>query len=307
MSEGGAKPGIALRFELDHVGTAVRNLERGREQFARLGFRLTPRSVHWGARVPGGPGEPWGSGNHCAMLRQGYLEIIGLIDESLYSPVKDMVARYEGAHIVAIGCREDADVVFSEQSRKGLPLDAPRLLERDAAYGPNNESTRRARFRNAILPRERYPEARFQYIEHLTRDVLWQPHLLDHPNGAQALSQLWFASDDPMATATRLSPIFGSAPERHGDEIRIPFSLGGAVVYVVGRSYWSRISPGAPTPPLPAPVAIGIDVSSLDVCARLLEQAGVRTQTLPDGSLAVWPQDACGVAIIFSKSKERNT
>ena len=171
------------------------------------------------------------------MLRQGYLEIIGLTDPRAYSSVKDMVARYEGVHIVAIGCREDADTVFGAQSRKGLPLDAPRLLERDAAFGPHDEGVRRARFRNAILPRERYPEARFQYIEHLTREVLWQPHLLEHPNGAQALSQLWFASDEPGITTERLVPIFGSRAEADGDGgMRISLGRGGAVEWIVGRS-----------------------------------------------------------------------
>ena len=257
--------------------------------------------------MPGGPVEPWGSGNHCAMLRQGYLEIIGLTDESLFSSVKDMVALYEGAHIVAIGCREDDELVYAEQSRKGLPVDPPRLLERDAAFGPHNETTRRARFRNAIIPRDRYPEARFQYIEHLTRDVLWQPHLLDHPNGAQALAQLWFASDDPSATAARLAPVFGSAPERGADDIRIPLTMGGAVVHVVARSRWNELLPDTQTPPLPAPVAIGFDVADMEACARLLDKAGVQTHALTKDAIAVRPQDACGVAVIFSKAKERNS
>jgi len=54
--------------ELDHVGVAIKDLERGRAIYQRLGFRLTARSIHSGSREPGGPVEPWGSGNHCAMF-----------------------------------------------------------------------------------------------------------------------------------------------------------------------------------------------------------------------------------------------
>jgi hypothetical protein len=295
-----------LLFELDHVGVAVRDLDAGRERFSRMGFQLTRRSIHSGSRVPGGLVEPWGSGNHTAMLRQGYLEIIGLTDPGLYSSVKDMVARYEGAHIVAIGCREDADAVFQVQAAKGLPLDAPRLLERDAAFGPGGQSVRRARFRNAILPRERYPEARFQYIEHLTRDVLWQPHLLDHPNGARALSQLWFGSDQPALTAERLAPIFGSPaePDPEGG-MRISLSRGGAFVWIVDRCLWGRLMAGAAMPPLPAPVAVGFEVASLPRCEALLAQAALPMLRLSDNAIAVPPEEACGAAIIFSQTKER--
>ena len=72
-----------LPLELDHVGVAVNDLDVGREVYERLGFTLTPRSIHSGSKTPGGPVEPWGSGNHCAMFRDGYLELIGLTDPDL--------------------------------------------------------------------------------------------------------------------------------------------------------------------------------------------------------------------------------
>ena len=123
-----------MKRELDHCGVAVKSLDRGRDAYARLGFQLTARSFHSGSRTKGGPVEPWGSGNHCAMFRDGYLEIIGLTDASMYSTVKDMVATYEGLHIVAIGSGE-ADAAYAEFQEAGAPVEAPRALERDAADG----------------------------------------------------------------------------------------------------------------------------------------------------------------------------
>jgi tryptophan 2,3-dioxygenase len=45
-----------------------------------------------------------------------------------------------------------------------------RQLERDAAYGPQNNELKRAAFRNMYFDPAKYPEARLLYIEHLTRD-----------------------------------------------------------------------------------------------------------------------------------------
>jgi len=259
--------------------------------------------MHSGSREPGAPVEPWGSGNHCAMFRQGYLEVIGLTDETLFSYVKDMVSRYEGPHTVAIGCREDADLVYRTMHARGIPVDPPRALERDAAFGPNDESTRRARFRNAIIPRALYPEARFQYIEHVTREVLWQPHLLQQPNGVEALAGLWFASPDPAVTAARLAPLVAADPIQEADGgFRIPLAKGS--IRVLGQRAWLAMVRGVTTPPLPAPVALAFRVRSVESTRELLASAGVQFSFLGGSVLAVGPQDACGAALLFSDRQE---
>src|SRR3954471_3554535 len=124
---------IALR--LDHLGHAVRDLERARAAYARLGFVLSPRSMHAGSVTPGGPVVPWGSGNHCAMFEHGYFELLGLVDETLPSNVKQMVQRHEGLHIVALACNS-ADQTFSALQVAGIAARAPITLERDAVFGP---------------------------------------------------------------------------------------------------------------------------------------------------------------------------
>lgn len=290
-----------MLFEVDHVGVAVPDLEEGRSRFSRLGFLLTARSVHSGSRHPGGPVEPWGSGNHCAMFRQGYLEVIGLIDKELYSSVKDMLALYHGAHIVAIGCRAPADDVYRAMREREIPVTAPRALERDAAFGVGDRQTRRVRFKNAIIPREQFPEARFQYIEHLTRDVMWQPHLLEHPNGVIALAEIWFASDEPAVTSARLGPLFARSAEKDTDgSFRVGLDNAGEVRIVSGAAWRSQM-PGVSMPPLPAPVAIGFRVRSAQATRRFLSAAGARVTDISAGRFAVRADEACGVTLIFSE------
>jgi catechol 2,3-dioxygenase-like lactoylglutathione lyase family enzyme len=267
-----------LKLELDHVGVAVKSLDRGREAYARLGFRLTARSFHSGSRTPGAPVEPWGSGNHCAMFREGYLEVIGLTDEQKYSSVKDMVARYEGLHIVAIGWGQ-AETARVQLLARGVPVDAVRSLERDAAFGPDDGETRRARFRNCFVDREKFTEARFLYIEHLTRDMLWQPHLLEHPNGAVAIEEVYFAAEDQKATAHKLAALLPS-PAR-------------GRFYVVSIAEWKF----RPLPPLPSPVGFGIRVDSLAKTRACLATGGVKFEE--NNGLWTTPADGCGSAIRF--------
>jgi catechol 2,3-dioxygenase-like lactoylglutathione lyase family enzyme len=286
---------------LDHVGVAIRDLNAGFDVFSRLGFRLTPRSLHSGSSTPGAPVEPWGSGNHCAMFREGYLEIIGLTDPALYSSVRNMVDRYEGLHIVAIGC-DDVEALRRAMQSAGVPVeDAVRGLERDAAFGPEGRETRRARFRNLYIDRQRFNEARFLYIQHLTRDVLWQPHLLDHPNGAVGIDAAFFVTDDPSATAAKFAPAFSDRVERLGDASRLILDRG--ELWLVAPAQWRARTPGGFVPPAPSPAGFGIRVASLDDTRAFLQAQGVTVHAggIGDGSEGLWvaPEDAAGAALLF--------
>ena len=283
--------------KLDHIGVAIKDLERGRQMYERLGFTLTPRSIHRGSPTPGAPVEPFGSGNHCAMFREGYLEVVGLTDPAIFSNIKSLVARYEGAHIVAFGVAS-ADATYAELSGRGIPIQPARQLERDAAYGPTGSELRRAAFRNMYFDKAAYPEARLLYIEHLTRDVLWQPHLLDHANGVVALRDVFLCVPDARAAADKYSALFGAAAQSVTDgEWRIALAHG--YVWIATPAAWARRAPGAPTPPLPSPAGIGFRVKSIAATQALLLKNGVETREGLDGGIWVGPGHACGVAIYF--------
>ncbi|OGA55013.1 MAG: hypothetical protein A3G24_25835 [Betaproteobacteria bacterium RIFCSPLOWO2_12_FULL_62_13] len=294
---GGREATVTAHLALDHAGVAVKDLDRGRQMYERLGFQLTARSMHRGSRTPGGPVEPWGSGNHCAMFREGYLEVIGLTDPAMYSNVKALVARYEGAHMIAMGC-DSADAAHAELKRRGVPVEAPRQLERDAAYGPAGNETRRAAFRNMYFERDAYPEARLLYCEHLTRDVIWQPHLLDHPNGVIALRDVFVCAPDARTTAGKFASLFETAAEPAGEgEWRLALARG--AVWVMTPAAWAHRAPGAPTPPLPSPAGIGFRVASVAETRSLLANRGVEVHNGPDRGIWVGPADGCGAALYF--------
>lgn len=286
-----------VRLELDHVGVVNADLEQARRQYARLGFQLTARSDHAGARVPGGPVEPWGSGNHCAMLHEGYLEVLGITDPARYSSALAMVERYEGLHIVALGC-DDAEVTSAAIRARGGPVAAPHALERDAAFGPDGRQTRRARFRNIYVDRERVAEARFIIIEHRTRDVLWQPHLLEHPNGAVALRDAFLCVPDPDATAAKFGPLFGTGWQATSPGcLRLALERG--ALWLMTTTAWQELAPGATMPPPGSPVGLGVAVRDLAATRRLLRANGIEVHEGRDDAVWVGPGQAAGAVVRF--------
>lgn len=290
----------ALQLELDHVGVAVPDLEAGRRAFARLGFQLTPRSLHQGSLTPGGPIQPWGSGNHCAMFEWGYLEVIGLTDPGLPSSVKDLVARHTGLHILALGCT-DAKRAYDTLAAAGAPVEPVRALERDAAFGPDEGETRRARFRNLYVDRKAHPEARILFIEHDTPEVLWQPHLLAQPNGVIGLDSVTFAAEDPAPVTRRLASLLQRepAPLEGGAEI----ALGRGTIRVLDAKAWGRLSGEAASVPLPAMVGATFRVASAAQAQAAFDKAGVAYRTLPaaagKSTLVVPAREACGATLTF--------
>src|SRR4051812_2468029 len=93
---------------------------RPRHSSSDLGFQLTPRGYH--ALPPPAPGEARprvGTGNNCAMLKRGYLELIGVTDPAYQGRLRVDIGRYEGLHIIAFGTR-DATATAVDLRKAGL-------------------------------------------------------------------------------------------------------------------------------------------------------------------------------------------
>jgi catechol 2,3-dioxygenase-like lactoylglutathione lyase family enzyme len=289
-------------LRLDHTGLVIRDLEAARISYEKLGFRLSTRSMHAGSVTPGGPVVQWGSGNHCAMFEHGYFELLGLVDPELHSTAKHMIARYEGLHIVAMDC-DSTDEAHRDLQARAISAAAPMRLERDAAFGPEDDQIRRARFSNVYLDGEKYPEARFIIIEHGTRDVLWQPHLLKHPNGAKGLAALYFCPDDLPATLARFDRLLGSRSQ-HGPAYR--YDLARGAFWVLSPEHM-RASCPVMDGPVQRVSAACIEVESLSALATFLAQRGIdalRAPTLDGSADALWvhPSNASHAALQFIQS-----
>jgi hypothetical protein len=289
----------ALARNLDHLGTAVADLDAGRLAFEKLGFRMTLRSQHRGAVVPGGPVELFGQGNHCAMLEQGYLEVLGIFDRTLPTPAQQYLDRYEGLHIV--GLQPGSIDQLRALASSGGALDGPRELGREVDFGPQGLERRRVEFINVKFSPAAFPEATFLYTQHLTRDLMWQPHLLDHPNTAQALQCAYVCTSDADGLANRLAGVLQVHTEPVGSGL-IAFRFESSSLCIVTPEAWERMFPGATAPRTPRPVGFSVRTSSLQAAVDQLDRNGIPFQRCEEGGVYVRPGFACGNVIHFTES-----
>ncbi|MBM3487005.1 MAG: VOC family protein [Alphaproteobacteria bacterium] len=271
---------------LDHVAIMARDLAATAAAYERLGFALTPLSGHSGAREPGGPVVPFGTANRCAMFRDGYLEIMGIVDPAGYdNKVPEFLARYEGLHIVAFGCA-DADALVRRLAGAGVSVTGTHALERPIGT-PAGTTT--ARFKLVRLPHALVPEGRVIAIEHLTRSALWQERWLDHPNGAVALVGVEIVVADPDEAAGRYARLLGVRPTREGER-RILALPRGAVTFVARRD----ATRGAPT--VPHIASFALRTRDLDQTRRALGDKSVDYLSFAD---AVIVGPVGGATVIF--------
>jgi catechol 2,3-dioxygenase-like lactoylglutathione lyase family enzyme len=281
---------------LDHTGIAVTDLEDARETYTRLGFKLTALSHHEGSPAPGQPVQPWGSANHCAMLRRGYVELLGITNPALFNPVEAMLANYAGPHIVALSS-DDADATYFKLRTRADIVTAPRDLGRMVRYGTEGSDERRVAFKLVGIDRASLPEARFQFTQHLTPEVMWQPGLLDHPNGAVAVTAAHMVSNEPIESARRLAVLLDVACEPYPDgSIRVLLQESALAFH--GKRGWEAFTKRPFEKPEPSVAGIGIQVTDLEICRDVLQTGGI--EVIRDGSTLRVPSSlACGAELIF--------
>lgn len=286
---------------LDHVGVCNRDLAPMAAAYEALGFTLTPIAQQSG-RVPGGAIERLATGNRCAFLRHGYVELLAIIEPGRFdNRLGEYLARYQGLHILALAM-DDAAANQARLARGGLDIPvAPLERPVDDPNGP------RARFER--LPFPDAPEGRVQLIRHLTPELIWQERWMEHANGAEALIELILVSGAPAESAARLSRLAGLPLEPGpvaGYLLRFP---GGAPVAGPAVAPETRVSilppealaevlPGVAIPALPFMAGMVVRTRDRNAAARAL--LGARAVALPEGRLMVPPALAAGAALVFA-------
>lgn len=279
---------------LDHVGIVVRDLDRAARSYAAMGFQLTPLARQSGPVRPGEPPQPWGSANRCVMLRQGYIEILSLLDPALYdNQLKGFLARHEGIHVLALGINDAPRHVERLRAAGFAGIDL-KPLQRPAAT-PAGE--RLARFQRVPLPPDAAPEGRVQLVEHLTPELLWQPHLLDHPNRGVALVETVLAVDDVDEAASRYERLSGPRASHDGACRVFAFPRGRLVIAPASGSVQVPRDGIHLTPPAFVRYTVATDDGN-QALERCLASAGLPHRR-ESGRIVIGPEHAGGAQLTF--------
>ncbi|MBE9604529.1 VOC family protein [Acetobacteraceae bacterium H6797] len=285
---------------LDHIGLCTAEPDKLWSTYERLGFTLTPPNRQSGKRRPDLPVEPFGTGNRCAMLKAGYIELLVLIDPALPdNGLQRFLDRYVGMHILALGMEEE-EANLARLRRAGIEIPGVAWLERPVD-GPGSALAKFAR-----LPLPDAPEGRVQLIRHLTPELMWQTGWMTHANRAERLEEAILVSDAPAEAAARLSRLAGLplTPDPLGGfrlTLPGPWATGpdgdGGCVRIIGPEALPALLPGVEAPALPFLAGFVLRTGDGNAAVRKILEGLPVVEVA--GGLMVPPEAAGGAALVF--------
>ncbi len=256
---GHAHSGAAIG--LDHIGIVGADLDPLARAFIDLGFHLTPVARHASGRTA----------NRCVMFRDGgYLELISTVPGQSSATLDRFLARGPGAHILALEVSDEV-AACDRLRRAGIEAGDVSVTERDA-----DEGGAKASF--ALIMPPDPPEGRMLLIRHLTRELLWRPDNVVHPNRAVGLMEAVYAVDSPAETTARLSRLTGRPAEPdHLSSGSTGIALARGRIRILRPDAALTLFPGAgPSPPL-----VGLTIAAENATEQVVHAGGVAIRFTP--------------------------
>lgn len=282
---------------LDHVGWFVPDIEDAACAFERLGFTLTPFVVQHNADPDGGSPLPAGTGNRCAMLRRGYLEIltpVAGVETPLVEQMRRAIARYKGVHLIAFTVA-DAAAARDRLADGGFRPQAPVHLRRPIVLADG--AAAEVAFTVIRVPPDAMPEGRIQILTQETPDLVWQENLITRDNGVGALSGVLLCVPDPAGDAARFARFLGREVAGHRQYFTIELDRGRlAFTDVEGAA---RLLPGAPLAGLPCMAAVALAADDPQIARDLCAARDVALLASKDGTVRIAPKDAGGATLVI--------
>ena len=272
---------------LDHVVIGVDDLSRGAETYSRLGFTLSPRGVH---------SASMGTANHTIMLKQDYFELLAILAPTERNlRWQRALERGEGAIGIAMATT-DAGSTYEAWSAAGLhPRD---VIDFSRPVDRPDGSKLDASFKVVSLPEETNPDVGLFACEHLTRDAVWLPELLDHPNTALGIRGLTVTTTRPAEHLDSWKRVLPGAAV---------IALDGGLRFEIGRHFVDLLEPATAALRLgtfavqhrPGVLALEFAVGDLEECRMALGRGAVPFRD-EAGHILVAPDQACGVALVMT-------
>jgi hypothetical protein len=279
---------------LDHVGHFVRDAQAASAALARAGFTPTPMSVQVAP-----DGGPTGTGNVCAMMTCGYMEVLfKTADTPLGREFEAGLTRYSGVQLAAFAVA-DANAWHRRLGEAGFrtrPI-APFKRPVDTETGKDTAAFTVAR----VEPGE-MAEGRIQMLTHHTEDAVWQKRWLAHPNGAKGLASVVIVVADVDEAAARYARFTQRAVTvtRTGRSI----ALDRGRIDLVTREAFAAALPEIAVSSLPFIGAYGVTVASLDSVDAALRESGLSSRRAGDTLVAPFPDELGRGAWLFSERSD---
>lgn len=253
---------------IDHIGIVGRDLSELESRYRALGFCLAPR-CELVALAADQSAIPMNQHNSHLVFGSTYVELTAVAGDLKGHHLEHALGRYFGFHIFAL-LADNADEEHQRLDKLGLSIDPVATAGRSIEY-PSGRGM--GRFRWFRVPDEDAPEAFFCFVEHLTAELVFDPLLNDHPNGAYELHGMTICTEVPQSSAQRLARICGARAVEtdHGFELK----LRQGTIRIVGPERGQKEYGSTPIPALPFAVGFSVLVKDLSQTRAYLESAGL--------------------------------
>jgi hypothetical protein len=282
---------------LDHVGWFVGDMDRAGVAFERLGFVLTPFVAQKNADPDGGPPVPAGTGNRCAMLRRGYLEVLATVaglDTPLVRQHDAAIARYTGVHLLAFTVA-DAQAAQARLAQAGFAPQDPVHLRRPIETEGGGEAE--VAFTVIRVPPGTMAEGRVQILTQETPDLVWQDRLLARDNRIAALTGALLCVADVDEAAARYARFLGRPAAGGGDYAAIALDRGRLAF--AGPARCRALLPGIDMVAPPVIAAVALETDDIAATRLFLRSRGIPLAFEGADRLCVDPGAAMGAALLI--------
>ena len=276
---------------IDHCFILVDDLDQAAEQYAAMGFTLSPRGIH---------SEAKGSANYTIMFPEDYFEILGIIKATALNVARRDALELHGQGLHAVACRiDDAHAAARDLDTLGIKTTGLNDFERPVKLADGTTGT--AAFSTLSFMHEDVPLGSVFMCHHKTPETVWLPELIEHPNTACALNAILAVSDEPEKEAMQFSRLWAAGTVTATDGVyRIDTGAESAPLILLSLSKMQRQYPGIDLSSTAsgAFTCLQIRVSEIETTRMCLSNNGIRVWETKSG-IAVAAGDACGAIIEF--------
>jgi hypothetical protein len=290
---------------LHHAGLINADLEALAACYERLGFTLTPVSIPRVVTRPGAAPETLGVGNRHAIFSDNYLELLGVVDPQRWGQItKEQrgpydidvpLSRYPGLHVMHFGT-DQIGLVRERLVRQGVACSEISRFQRNVQ---TEAGEKMMKARTIHFAPGSNPEGLLQIAQHDTPELVLQPRYMIHANGATALTEIVVCAEDPLTYLYKYEKYTG----HRGSCLDINnfiLDLGHSIIKIIDPHRLNSMIPGYPIPVLPFMAAFTVETISPERSRAVLAGNGIPFLER-DGSIIVYPQHACGCAVVFKK------
>lgn len=278
---------------IDHVGLVTADIAALRTAYARLGFTVSAATQVMQPSPAGKRELPLGVVTAHIAFPSTCIELVAVRHPGQGSHLDKWLAKGEGSHVIGLRT-EDITRAYEELTSAGLILPPIRVSSRritgDGVKGI-------ARMQSFELPESIAREGCVNVIQHDTPELIFDPRLTSHANGAMGVRSVFAVVDNMDEAFGRYHRLPGAT--------RRSFAVGRTIIMnqqqfvVVERGGFTAMFPGLDVAQRPHIGGFAVTVADIALTRALFAKKGVYFRNWSDKGIWVPPEDTGGAVLAF--------